>query len=212
MKICVISDVHGKWKNLVIPDCDLLVSCGDFSFRGEEHLLIGFHEWLAEQTASHIISVNGNHECLIEKNFALAKETVYQIDPEIHFIGESGLVEIEGLKIWGSAVTPWFYDWAWNVSRGTDIQKVWDKIPLDTDILITHGPPYGILDLTPQMVHAGCDNLTETIKKLPKLKAHLFGHIHQSYGQTEINGVKYINAAICNESYLAVNKPIVIEI
>lgn len=218
MKIVAISDTHAKWKNLVIPECDILISAGDYSFRGEKHIVKNFHEWLNAQEAGHIISVQGNHETWVEKNFDEAKALAESVCPAVHFIGSHGTVEIEGLKIHGSAITPWFYDWAWNVRRGPDIAKEWAKIPDDIDILVTHGPPNGQLDIvyyadgvTPKE-RVGCWDLEERIKQLPKLKHHIFGHIHCSHGHREFNGVNYWNAAICDEMYMPTNPITIIEL
>ena len=217
MKIVAISDVHAKWKNLQIPECDILISAGDYSFRGEKHLVKNFHEWLNAQDAAHIISVQGNHETWVEQNFDEAKKLAQSVCPAIHFIDE-GLVEIEGVKIWCSAIQPWFYDWAWNRRRGGDIKKHWDLIPNDTYILVTHGPPYGILD---EVVTAGgdsyypkrlvgCEELAEAIKRV-KPDIHIFGHIHCGYGEKHVDGVSYYNAAICDEMYMPSNAPHIID-
>ena len=211
MKIVCISDTHAKWKNLIIPECDLLISTGDFSFRGEIHLVNEFHKWLNKQPAKHIISVMGNHETWVEQNFQLAKEMAIAECPRVHFIAE-GLIEIEGFKIWCSAITPYFFNWAWNRFRGEEIKRHWDIIPDDIDILATHGPAYDILDKDPQGNPVGCEELSKRIENLTNLKVHTFGHLHESYGSIEKNGVLYINASICNDQYKPVNKPIVFRI
>ncbi len=72
MKIVAISDVHCKWNKVVIPECDILISAGDYSFQGEPHVVVDFHKWLNKQPAKHKISVQGNHEKQVEKNFALS--------------------------------------------------------------------------------------------------------------------------------------------
>ena len=208
MNIIVISDIHTRWNEVTTSDCDILISCGDYSFRGEEQVVRDFHTWLSKQPAKHVISVQGNHELGVEKNFPLAKQIVADIDPKIRFIDE-GLVEIEGIKIWCSAITPFYHDWAWNRYRGDEIKRHWDSIPDDIDILVTHGPPHGILDKTLNTgEHVGCADLKDRIDKLPNLRYHCFGHIHEGYGQLIVGQVAYINAAICNEKYKAVNKPI----
>jgi Icc-related predicted phosphoesterase len=221
MKIVSISDVHGKWNKITIPQCDLLISAGDYSFRGEQHMVRDFHSWLDKQPATHIISVQGNHEEWVEKNFLLAKDIAQKACPRVHFMDE-GLVEIDGIKIWCSAITPWFYSWAWNRRRtieevnafgGPWIKDHWDKIPLDTDILVTHGPPYGILDevLLPNgdsydpPRNVGCEELLLKIKQLPNLQLHVFGHIHSSSGTKMVCGIPFINAAICDEMYAPTN-------
>lgn len=204
MKIVAISDVHQKWDNIVIPECDLLISAGDYSFHGTEAVVKAFHLWLNKQPAKHIISVQGNHELWVEDNFEEAKELVFDIAPKIHFIQESSL-EIEGIKIHCSAITPFFCNWAWNRERGEEIRKHWDKIPNDIQILITHGPRHGILDLTPNGERVGCKDLGQKIDQLKHLKLHVFGHVHGSSGEKSFNGVQYLNACICDERYLPTN-------
>lgn len=216
VKIVAISDTHCKWNKLTIPECDILISCGDYSFKGEPHVVKDFHKWLNKQPAVNIISLNGNHEKWVEKNFVLAKQVAEEVCPKVHFIDE-GLIEIEGLKIWCSAITPYFFNWAWNRYPGEDIQKHWDRIPKDIDVLVTHGPPYGILDGVPEfgngtgkmsLRHCGCPQLLDKVLEI-KPHAHIFGHIHSGYGTTSRDGITFINAAICDESYKPTNVPII---
>lgn len=216
MKLVAISDTHGKWKKLEIPPCDILVSAGDYSFQGERHIIKNFHEWLNKQPAKHIISVQGNHEVWVQENFQEAKELALSVCPRVHFI-EHDLIEIEGLKIFGSAWTPWFLDWAYNAHRGPEIKRYWDQIPLDIDILITHGPPAGILDVVynrygvPQE-RVGCQDLMDTILKCPNLKNHFFGHLHGSHGYKEFMDKHFWNVAICGETYTPDYEPTIVEI
>lgn len=210
MKIVIISDVHAKWQKLQIPECDVLISCGDYSFRGEKHIVKNFHKWLNKQEAGHIISVQGNHETWVQQNWQEAKELAQKVCPAVHFIQHEP-IEIEGVKFFGSAWTPWFYNWAWNAQRGPELQRLWSQIPDDTQILITHGPPAGMLDIVYQVdgmtprERVGCHDLMDRIKQLKHLKMHCFGHIHCSAGEIEFMGVKYINASICDEQYLPYN-------
>lgn len=212
LKIVTISDVHGKWNKLTIPKCDILISAGDYSFRGEKNMVEDYHIWLAEQETQYVISVNGNHELWVEKNFEEAKLIAEKACPGIYFIGESQSFEIEGIKFFGSATTPFFNNWAWNKYRGTEIQKEWNKIPLDTNILITHGPPYGILDEVTYengnfKEHAGCSDLYNKIMELDELKYHIFGHIHSASGQKYFHNKTFVNASICGETYTVDYKP-----
>lgn len=212
MKIVAISDVHGKWNKVNIPECDLLISAGDYSFRGESHMIRDFHKWLNKQTAKHVISVQGNHETGVEKDFLLAKQIALEACPRVHFIDE-GLVEIEGLKIWCSAITPWFYNWAWNRYPGDDIQRHWDKILSGVDIVVTHGPCHRILDGVTEfdpnlgeivLRHTGCPQLLRKILEI-KPKAHICGHIHPGFGSFVQDGINFFNVSICDDSYRPVN-------
>lgn len=217
MKIVCISDVHGKWNKINIPKCDLLISAGDYSFRGEDHMVRDFHKWLNKQPAEHVISVQGNHEYAVEKNFQKYKDMALKECPRVHFIYHEQ-VEIEGVKIFGSSYTPEFCNWAYNVPRGPELASLWAQIPDNTNVLVTHGPPAGILDVvyhsngvTPRD-RVGCHDLMDRINELRELKLHVFGHIHGSAGETYFNGVKYINAAICDEMYLPSNAVKVFEL
>jgi Icc-related predicted phosphoesterase len=219
IKIVAISDVHCRFKKLIIPECDILISCGDYSFRGLDDEVRLFHEWLHRQPAKHVISVQGNHEKLVEKDFERSRQIALKACPRVYFIDE-GLIELEGLRIWCSAITPYFCDWAWNRYRGQEIKEHWDKIPNDIDILVTHGPPYGILDKVVKQHPAGhkvdtflgCVDLLEKIEQIPTLKHHFFGHIHEGYGHEEIKDVNYWNVSICDKSYNPTNLPIVVDI
>lgn len=219
MKVCAISDVHCKWNKVTIPECDLLISAGDYSFLGEPHVIKDFHKWLNKQPVQHIISLQGNHEKGVEKNFELSKLIALEACPRVHFI-EEGLVEIEGVRIWCSAIQPFFCNWAYNRYPGEDIQRHWDLIPNNLDIMVIHGPCHGILDWIPyfnntkgeiDVRHVGCPQLLQKTLEI-KPKAFICGHIHEAYGEVYKNGIHFINAAICDENYKAVNTPIVFEI
>lgn len=125
-----------------------------------------------------------------------------------HYLENSG-VEVAGLRIWGSPITPWFFDWAFNRQRGADIRRYWAQIPDQIDVLLTHGPPYGIRDLNWQGTLTGCEDLNQRVWEVaPKL--HVFGHIHEAYGITEVNGTQFVNAANLNLQYQPVHAPVVV--
>jgi predicted phosphodiesterase len=212
MKICIISDTHNKYKNLIIEPCDLLISCGDYSGRGLPDEVKKFHAWLNKQEAGHIISLQGNHELGVEKDWNLSKAIALEECPAVHFVYEEA-IEIEGLKIYCSSWTPFFHNWAWNAHRGPQIKTKWDKIPLDTNILVCHGMPYGILDSVyyangDLKENVGCRDLLEKIKELKNLDLFFGGHLHADGGrEAHIDGVSYYNCAIVGEMYLVENEP-----
>jgi Icc-related predicted phosphoesterase len=225
LKIVCISDVHEKWDKLVIPECDLLISSGDYSFRGMPEVVKAFHTWLDKQPAKNIISVQGNHELWVQHNFQEAKQIALAACPRVHFV-EHELVTIDGIKIFCSAWTPWFHNWAYNAARTLEdakrmqipyIKDKWKDIPQDTEILVTHGGPHGILDMTYQVDgvtprgRVGCESLMDRIAQIPTLKHHIFGHIHSSYGEKEFRGIKFYNAANCGETYTIDNPVTVFE-
>ncbi len=202
MRIVVISDVHEQWKDLVIPECDLLISAGDYSYRGEKHIVESFHKWLSVQPAIQIISLQGNHEIWVSKNFKAAKEIVHHISPKIKFVEDDSFF-IDGLKFYCSSITPKFGPWAYGYDKN-QLKEHWSFIPEDTQVLVTHGPSYGVLDCVAGRI-LGDPYLRLAIAELRSIKLHVFGHIHDSSGIVEIDGVTYINAAICNEEYKPVN-------
>jgi Icc-related predicted phosphoesterase len=111
----------------------------------------------------------------------------------------------------GSPWQPWFLDWAFNLPRGPELAAIWKKIPDDTDVLITHTPPYGILDRLISGKHAECADLVHALARV-KPKVHVFGHIHEAYGRVEQDGTIYVNASVRNFRYQLVNPPIVVDL
>ncbi len=218
MKIISISDVHGKWNKLTIPECDVLLSVGDYSFRGEPHMVRDYHKWLNKQPAKHVISVQGNHEVNVEKNFEQMKAFAIEQCPRVHFVSHD-LVVIDGVKFFCSAWTPEFYMWAYNAARTLDraqtlqipyIKDKWDDIPIDVDVIATHGPAHGILDqvyyvdgVTPKE-RVGCWSLLDRIVQT-NAKVHVCGHIHESWGTYEFQGKRFYNVSICDAVYEASN-------
>lgn len=167
-----------------------------------------FLQWFAQQSFSTKIFIAGNHDFYFEQ--AKAKDIEALIPEGIIYLNDSGIT-INGLNIWGSPVTPLFYNWAFNRHRGREIRKHWEKIPAGTDILITHGPPFGFLDCLADEYHAGCQDLLRTVLTLQP-RVHVFGHIHESYGMVKRSGIRYINASMVNERYEVCNRPIIFEL
>ena len=126
------------------------------------------------------------------------------------YLEDSG-VDLLGLRWYGSPWQPRFFDWAFNADRGAPLRQIWAQIPSGTDVLLTHGPPHGILDTTVRGQSVGCEELTLAIQRVrPKL--HVFGHIHECYGQLVRDGTHYVNASSCNLQYLPIHPPIVVDL
>jgi Icc-related predicted phosphoesterase len=206
MKIVCISDTHSLHNAFQIPEGDILLHAGDISKRGRLPEIVEFNNWLGTLSHRHKIIIAGNHDFLFEQEPAVAKSLI----TNALYLEDSG-VEIEGIKIWGSPMSPWFFDWAFNRERGEEIRRHWQMIPANTDILITHGPPFGILDLTIHSKQVGCEDLLEIVTSLAP-KTHLFGHIHEAYGKRKIGKTQYINASLLDVNYKPVHQPIVLEI
>ncbi|MCL4142830.1 UNVERIFIED_CONTAM: hypothetical protein GTU68_047604 [Idotea baltica] len=120
-------------------------------------------------------------------------------------------ISICGIKIYGTPWQPEFCNWAFNLPRGQECLDKWDKIPDDTDILVTHTPPVGHGDLCCMGVRAGCVELLSTVQQRVKPKYHVFGHIHEGYGITTDGKIIFINASTCNINYVPLNPPIVFD-
>ena len=208
MKFVAFSDSHCRHHNLRLPKGDALICAGDISYRGKKDEVVDFLEWFNIQKHKYKIFIAGNHDFFFEK--AKATEIAKIVPDNIIYLKDSG-VEIEGINIWGSPVTPWFFNWAFNRHRGKDIRKHWNLIPENTDLLITHGPVYGYLDQVINEEHVGCKDLLERIKEI-KPKVHVCGHVHESYGTIKRVGIQFINCSVLNELYELVNKPVIFEI
>jgi Icc-related predicted phosphoesterase len=212
LKICCISDTHNKHNQITIPPCDILIHAGDATSVGLESEVRRFAKWFHEQPARYKIFVPGNHEDGFENALPLSKTWFQEECPDgILLIHEP--IWIEGINIFGSPYTPFFHNWAFNVLESKRLRQLWEQIPKNTNILITHGPPYGIGDYT---IHgqkrAGCLEMPDIINKLPDLKLHVFGHIHEGYGKYEDEGRHIsVNASICTLQYQATNSPIEVD-
>jgi Icc-related predicted phosphoesterase len=203
LNIDLLSDTHNKHKHFALPGGDILIHAGDATGRGNASEIIPFLDWLADQDYSHLILIPGNHDFGFEKNFQLYLDECKSRG--IHLLNDSG-VEVEGIKVWGSPITPWFHDWAFNRIRGADIKKHWDLIPADTEILITHGPPSYIRDWVKFEEHVGCADLSHKILTTPSIKLHVFGHIHEARGYTYQDGITYVNASCLDDTYMPVQE------
>jgi Icc-related predicted phosphoesterase len=191
------------------PDA-ILVHSGDISYRGRKWEVEEFIEWYASLPFKNKIMIAGNHDFLFETSPEIAKDILDSMGSGITYLNDSG-VELEGLKFWGSPVTPWFHNWAFNRLE-EKIDEHWNLIPNDINILITHGPPYLTLDATKSGLRVGCPRLSEKIRNLPELKAHVFGHIHEAQGIVEKDGVTYVNASILDLYYEVRNSPVILHL
>ncbi len=214
MKIVCLSDTHNCNEQITVPDGDILIHAGDATTIGNVPQIAAFNHWFANLPHKYKIFIAGNHDWMFETNNTFARQ---MLNKSIIYLQDS-FVEIEGLKIYGSPWQPRFFDWAFNLNRGAELAEKWKLIPNDTDILITHGPPNGILDEVPRQYwveNTGCEELRKKVEKIAKfgrLKLHVFGHIHCGYGQTEEFGVKFVNASNCDEEYNPSQLPIVIDL
>lgn len=209
-RIVAISDIHNNIQRVKLPEGDILAVAGDLTSRGtlEEIAVFSHHLSKLKNKYEHIVVTPGNHDFFCEQSPTLAREMIgehchYLIDEE---------VTLEGIRFWASPWQPWYHDWAYNLSRGSAIKEKWDLIPSGIDFLITHGPPYGIGDFTYyDKKHVGCVDLLQAVERI-KPKVHIFGHIHEGYGQWEVGGIKFYNVSTCTLRYDPANAPVVVDL
>lgn len=204
--ITFISDTHGSHDDLTakLNGGFILIHAGDVSCMGHRKEIKGFIKWFSALPYEHKIFIAGNHDFGFEKYDA----DYFKFPQGVHYLQDS-MIEIEGLKIYGSPYSPRFYDWAFMESRGEKIAQIWSKIPEGIDILVTHGPPRGVLDTNKNDEDCGCDDLLARVEII-KPKVHVFGHIHEGWGSMHSSqrGITFINASNLDENYECVNEPI----
>lgn len=220
MRIVLISDTHSLHEVMTdpIPKGDVFIHAGDCTNVGEQHDLTRFVHWIQNLDFDTKIFISGNHDFCFERKEQWFKNLINNenLNQSNCYYLEDDFITIEypefsrPIKIYGTPWQPWFRDWAFNVQRDK-LSPYWDKIPLDTDILITHGPPMGILDLTLRGDTPGCASLLTYVEKI-KPVLHIFGHIHEAYGKIKQGDTLFINASICSSRYIPSNKPIIIDL
>jgi Icc-related predicted phosphoesterase len=232
MKILFLSDTHTYEQEITcLPEADVICCSGDICMSGEFEEAVGFFRWFSNLPYKHKILTPGNHDiCFDASHVKYAKmKKIYQRDNlhKIHGIFDlvpvnvdvliqSALI-IDGVKFWGTPYTPLFGNWAFNVPRKSNKMKsIFSKIPEDVDILLTHGPAKGVLDLNLEGNNEGCEVLKQRLEFIQP-PIHNFGHIHESYGSEIIEWESSkkttlaINSSVVNRRYWTVNNPVLVE-
>lgn len=220
MRITCLSDTHGdhnligavKWNGKLsypaLPEGDVLVHAGDTTARGLYTETLAFINWMGDQPFKHKVLIAGNHDATFESNEFEMRE--YCLAAGINYLRDSQCI-INGVKFYGSPYTPPFYDWHF-MEDESKLYERWSRIPFNTDVLITHGPPEGILDTRNSDYSEYPENTGSTSLRRAilgprlNLKAHIFGHIHESRGETYEYGTFFVNASFLNRDYLPFGK------
>ena len=223
MKITFISDTHNKHNQVTssLPGGDLLVHTGDISSMGYQHEIQQFLKWFNKlDNYTHKIFIAGNHDWGFQNNVEKVKDllTDYQnvdyLEDDWIIVGDNDPhdVNVKTAKIYGSPWQPEFYNWAFNLPRnGEELKAKWDMIPMDTDILLTHGPAWGHLDtIVGQTENLGCELLSQRIEAI-RPKIHVCGHIHTGYGYKFDGQTHFFNASVLNERYDFTQKPMTVD-
>jgi Icc-related predicted phosphoesterase len=203
MRILFLSDTHGKHHELQnLPQADMIIHAGDITWHGTVEEVTDFVEWFGLLDYKYKIFIGGNHDFCLEEKEA---ETDQRFLPENCFYLCNSGITIKNIKIWG---IPFFLS---DDINGLIPQQI-AKIPLNTDILITHNPPLGILDKSTFGANMGDGDLQQRVKII-KPQYHLFGHIHECYGvQRTNNNTTFTNGSVLDGNYNLVNEPIVFDL
>lgn len=203
MNILAISDLHGYLPD--IPRCDLLLLGGDYNGKRNHdqqlRFMLGpFADWLNKIDARHIVGVAGNHDFVLQSDdLKLLKDL-----PWTYLQDE--LVEIEGIKIYGTPWTKKFFNWAFMKEEGP-LKQIFSSIPAELDILLSHGPAKGVLDKNEYGEECGSYQLAYRINEVRPINV-VHGHIHEARG-TKVQGpINYYNVSHVNERYEPVYGPV----
>jgi len=213
VRIVAISDIHGYFSQVTkrLPEADTLIFAGDFSGAGYLHEAQEFASWLQEISYlyKYMIICGGNHDWSLLKQGVAARKYIEAVGA-IYL--ENKEVVLDGIKFWGSPASREFCNWAFNYTE-EQLEIIWNTIPDDVNVLITHSMPYGILDtVIGQEEREGEIKLVERIKQLKQLKLYIGGHLHQDGGRSLFkDGVTYINASVCDEYYKPIQGPVVVQ-
>lgn len=235
MKIICMSDNHGKLPEIK-QTIDTVLIAGDTCLHGDPYLDSNWIQdklnvWLDSISAENKVMISGNHDIIFTQTFKNLRPKL-----KCHYLEDEEIV-IDGIKIYGSPWTVRFGLWAF-MKPDNELATVWAKIPDDTDVLLLHGPPYGIGDVSKYGYGANLGSLT-LINRIYEIKPRLvvFGHIHHGYGiyavdtNSDIGNRKiekietdnliipkksdkiyFINASLLDDDYKFVNKPIILEL
>lgn len=219
IRFVCISDTHSNQRLIgKLPEGDVLLHAGDITNKGTMAEVKIFDAWLGNQPFKHRLVIAGNHDSALDKKYHDGStkncKVIEDLLTNCTYLNAKTVI-VEGYRIYGRPESPEFHNMAFNKRRGKAMMDCWDDIPDDTDILLTHTPPFMIRDRTVFGTHVGCAQLSKTIlDRLPQLKFHLFGHIHEDYGVAKgTNGrTVFINAAICNLLNGTNHKPVVFDL
>lgn len=206
VRLVCVSDTHGQVPALPVPDGDVLVHAGDLTKQGSLAEISAAHAWLASLPHAHKVVIAGNHDFGFEQEGGVARSLLSAVT----YLQDEG-AEILGLRFWGSPWQPRFFDWAFNRDRGEPLRRIWDRIPADTDVLITHGPPRGHGDRTARGEDVGCADLLDALRRV-RPQVHVFGHIHEGHGITHEGPTTCVNASICSLGYEPTQAPLVVDV
>ncbi|KAL3823271.1 hypothetical protein ACHAXA_003419 [Cyclostephanos tholiformis] len=219
LRIACISDTHGRHRSVRVPPCDVLIHGGDFTNVGEPETILDVADYFDElrrdgTVREAVICIAGNHEVTFERErydriwhrfrlpgqvdkFDVTRARA-RLEGSCTYL-EDGATRVGPIVFYGSPHQPEFGGWAFNVPRG-DIDDLWERIPYDVDVLITHGPPLGRGDVTSGNHRVGCVSLMKHVQNRIRPRLHVFGHVHEGYGVYHDGRTAYVNASSVKSS------------
>ena len=225
VRVLLFSDTHGRTREMTpyeYEGIDISIFSGDFTNIGGYRDIVQFKDWYLSCKSKYKVMISGNHELTLDlenqgkirptKPELLEGKTPQELKNVL--LNEPGIIYLEnrsinlcGLNIFGSPYSPYFCNWAFPTPEDPNI---WDMIPQDTDIIVTHGGPLGILDKSVKGIHCGCPRLDNAILKI-KPALCVFGHIHEDAGLVVKKGITYVNASVLNYHYEVAFKPRIVD-
>ncbi len=207
MKIVIVSDTHNEHERLGILSGDVLVHCGDMFnlFRQSTDDMRSLDDWFGRQDFDVVLCIGGNHDTALEQHVEAGASPF----ANAVFLKDESYSH-SGVNFYGSPWTPDLPGHAFQ-QRADELGKYWSRIPSDTDVLITHVPPAGILDVSSAGLKLGCTALTRELARV-RPHVHCFGHVHASRGMTKQAGIHFVNAVSVNSRFELVYPPVEVEI
>ncbi len=214
VKICATSDTHTLHRKILVPECDLFIHAGDITDKGELTTIWDFMSWLREIPAKHKVFIAGNHDKCFQKDRGLVGSN--GIDG-IYYLENQGVC-LQGISIFGSPWTPYFYDWAFNgtdqeegdTSYGPNLDRLYGQIPDGLDILICHGPMEGVLDFSGDLNRVGSKMLKKHVVRA-KPNILICGHVHSGYGYERYGETDCYNVSGLQRDYITPNPITIID-
>lgn len=207
MRLVFLSDTHGHYRSLNLPAGDVLVHGGDFGARGDLNDLAQFASWIRELPFRHKLFVSGNNDPC----FLSSPQEALEVLEGVQWLRDCS-IEIEGVHFYGATWQSLLSRTPLSYERERSARAVlWSRIPSNTDVLITHVPPHGILDRNRRGRNQGCSALRTRVDEIAP-RVHLFGHIHECRGHTLEGQTLFVNGAVCDTNYQPQNPPMLVEL
>jgi len=207
LKVVIVSDTHDQHEALGVLRGDVLIHCGDsgIGYQRNAGEVERLDDWFGRQDFRHILVIGGNHDHQLQARARMQRPVLRNAA----YLQDDGMT-IDGILFYGAPWTPELVGWAYYLPQD-QMRRKWDLIPDNTDVLITHTPPSGILDRNSHGKACGCPDLQRRVAEL-RPRVHCFGHVHASAGILRTPLTTYVNAAMVNSRYEIVHRPCELEL